>query len=504
MARKLLQQQLFDQASGANEKTLMNDIVAIGTVVDTNDPQQLGRVRAVVPAWGDSWHHEIDAMPWCMYVTPFGGQVSTGTRGPGLAQTEGGVSYGMWAVPKIGAQIVVTSLDEQKQHRLYLGCVYVPHTTHTMPHGRWISDDHPEIDGSAEGKSGKQTKPKPYGPLSSREKPIEPLASNMAKAFGNKAESFEWRSRVADYGVSRNDVSHLSKIVSKVQDDLETTYDDWSSTQGYQNSRIDPTGNPNGKNYDSHTYSLTSPGFHAISMDDRMENCRIRLRTTGGHQILMDDTNERIYIATAQGNNWIELDQSGNIDIFTSNKVNIRAKQDINFTSDQSIRMHAKEGIHMHSDKEIRMKAKEDIHTQTDKNIRTHAFEGIFVESNKNTNLVVGEKLNIYARSELSIKTDSNLKIQSIGDTNLKASGTTFVTATKIHLNGPTAANATKAVKPKEKPALFTNRVPDMEPWGRCMTKKDDGHEPELSYDDPNMGKMEKGKEISRGYYWRR
>lgn len=450
----LTRQKQFFEASqgGASAKTSFNDIIAIGTVVDTNDPVQWGRVRAIVPAWGDSWDHKIEGIPWAMYVSPFGGQTNVGTRGPGIQQTEGSVAYGMWAIPKIGAQIVVMSLDEDHQQRLYMGCIYDPFTTNTLPHGRWMFEDHPALDGN-------KSPAKPYGPFSAGDKLIQPLGNNLKLAFGNKAESFEWQTRAADYSASRIDVSQLHLTPSKVQDDKAVSSDTgWVSTQGYQTSRIDPNGATVGtdKNYDSHTYSITTPGFHSLSMDDRMENCRVRFRTTSGHQILLDDTNERIYISTAQGKNWVEMDQAGNIDIFTASKISIHAADEINLTSDKTIRMSAKEGIHLQSDKEVRMHGKESVH----------------------------------------IKSGNELKLTSKGGTHVNSSDTILLTGSKIHLNGPKASTATSA--------LYTNRIPMHEPWARMMTKSDTGQVGEMSYDDPNVGKMERGVEIPRGIYWRR
>jgi len=480
---------LEDSNGGHNANTPFSDIVAIGTVIDTNDPMQWGRVRVLVQAWGDSWEHNVEGMPWAMYVTPFGGQTSVGTRGPGIKQTEGGIAYGMWAIPKVGAQVVVMSLDEEHQQRIYLGCVFDAFSTHTMPHGRWMFEDHPEL--------GDKPKAKPYGPYSSGDKLIQPLASNIQKAFGNSDQAFEWQTRAADYAVSRVDVSHLAYSGSRVQDDKATdSGDGWTSTQGYQTSRFDPSGGTGitDKNYDSQTYSITSPGFHSMSMDDRMENCRMRFRTMSGHQILLDDTNERIYISTAQGNNWVEMDQAGNIDIFSNSRVSIRAASDINMTSDKSIRMYAKEGIHMYSDAEIKAYAKTDIHLKTG-NI-------LFVESKSDTNVKSGAMVNVTSKADMNLKSGGKGNYTSDGATNIKAGGQIIQTGTQIHLNGPGAESAKEAKEALL--AFYTNRVPAHEPWGRMITKKDTGHEGELQYSDKNVGKMEGGKEIPRNPFWRR
>lgn len=472
------QREIFER--GATPQTTI-ETVTIGTVVDTNDPTQMGRVRIVCQQWGDSWSSNVEDLPWAVYVSPFGGQVQVGTRGPGVQESEGGVAYGMWAIPKVGAQVVVMCVDGNPMMRMYFGCIYDQHTPHTLPHGRFMYDDHPDLE-----KSG--ASPAPYGPYTSTEKYIQPLASNMKMAFGSKSEpNFEYRSRGADYTATRVDVSELSQTYSKVQDDKDVTHDDWTSTQGYQASRTDPESPSTltDRNYDSQVYSFTSPGFHSLSMDDRQENCRVRLRTTSGHQIIMDDTNERIYISTAQGNNWIEMDQDGNIDIYTSNKLSVHATRDINFTSDETIRMYAKKGIHMHSDDEVRIDAKNDIHVKTAQNVRLKANQGVYAASTQ----------------EFSITSGSDLKLTSVSSTHQNSGANLYVTAPQIHHNGPTAATATP---PSEQPAKWTNKVPQHEPYARVMTKDDFTHEPELPYEDKKVGRFERGRRIIRGLFWRR
>lgn len=445
------QRQIYAASVGPTKETI--EFVTIGTVVDTNDPQQMGRVRAVCPAWGDSYETSIADLPWALYITPFGGQVGVGDRGPGIQPSQGGVAYGMWSIPKTGAQVLIMCVDGNPQHRVYVGCLYDQLTPHTMPHGRWMYDDHPALD-------AKTKKSKPYGPYTSREGLIEPLAENLKDAFSFKAEpNHEWRTRAADYQAASIGASHINYVHGDVPDDRDVdSVDGWKSTQGYQTSRMNPSlqSPETGRNYDNMVYSWTSPGFHAISMDDRQENCRMRFRTTAGHQIILDDTNERIYIQTAKGKNWIELDQAGNIDIFTTNKLSVHARKDINLTSDSSIRMHAKKGIHMYSGDEIRMQAEKDIH----------------------------------------IKAGATINLNSASTTNILAGGSIIETGSAIHLNGPAAAPAS--------PAFWTNRVPDHEPYGRCMTKNDFTHDPELPYDSKQMGRTERGSTIERGRFWRR
>ena len=472
------QQDLNSKIASSTTQHMM-DSITLGVVVDTNDPQQQGRVRAVCQRWGDSFDNDTSHIPWAMYATPFGGQVQVGTRGPGIDNVTGGTSYGMWAVPKVGAQVLVMCIDSDPNQRVFIGCVFDQFVNHTLPHGRFMYDDHPLVESTM----------KPAGPLSSTEKPIEPLFSNSHQAFGNKSDpNYEWQSRGADYQVAALDVANLNTTRSQVADDKDiSTSTGWKSNQGYQTSRIDPA-HPavhTSRNLDSNVYSITSPGFHSLSMDDKIENCRVRLRTTAGHQILMDDTNERIYIATAKGENWIELDQAGNIDVYTTNKINMRAKRGINFTSDEDIRFTAGTGIHMVSHDSIHMQAAKDINVMTDQNIRLQSTQSTLMS----------------ASEEINVKSGSNLNLTSGMNINESAGGNLVQTATVIHENGPAAATAKDAAAVKAK---WTNRVPAHEPYARVMTKDDYSHTPEFSYDDKNVNRVERGSHITRGLYWRR
>lgn len=491
------QRDLYERGAAPQQHQMT---ITIGTVIDTNDPQQMGRIRVSCPQWGDSLGSNVEDVPWAIFMTPFGGQVQVGTRGPGDQESTGGVAYGAWWIPKIGSHAVVVCVDGDPMNRMFIGCIFDQFTPHTMPHGRFMYDDHPKLE-----KAGGD--PFPMGPYTSSEQFIQPLASNIKQAFGNKSEpNFEYRNRGGDYTVTRLSVDYLDHTYSHVEDDLDVSHDDWISTQGYQKSRVDEGGKSSytDKNYDNFVYSLTSPGFHSFSMDDRQENNRIRIRTTSGAQFLLDDTNERIYMATAKGNNWVEMDQDGNIDVHTSNKLNIHASKDVNITADETIRMYAKKGIHMRSEDEIRVEALKDIHVKTPKNVRVHAETSIFIESGSNLHIKSGSSLYLQAASVLHGKSGSTMNLDSGSTMNIKASANIIQTGAAIHLNGPAASSATAATAANVELAFWTSRVPAHEPWARVMTKHDKTHEPEFEYESKSVNKSERGRSIDRGRFWRR
>lgn len=417
--------------------------ISMGVVVDTSDPQQMGRVRVRVEAYGDTKFNDDSNLPWAIMCSPFAGMMYQGefSRGPEGKSTEGPTAYGMFNAPKVGAVALVTCLDGDLMTRVVVGYMHVEQTVHSMPHGRYILD---------------QQSDQPAGPLNSGEKQIQPLYDSWSKAF-NSRTSYEWKTRGADKSVggltqafkaNNPDGSFASSLPD--DSDVSITESDgkkYTRTTGYPKSRLDSS------KLDPQIYCWVTPGFHAISMDDSADNGRMRLRTSTGHQIILDDTNERIYISTSEGENWVEMDSDGSIDIFSSTKVSIHAAGDINLRSEQSIRLDADAGVHIRSGANVNVTA--------EANINTHATSSIVQQSGGATT---------HSANSYHVSGGSDI----------------VMTAGAIHSNGPTA----RSDAPED--AFVASRIPQHEPWGRISTAGDYDRAPKYSYDSVNIGRENK------------
>ena len=505
--------------------------ITLGTVVDTNDPQQMGRLRVFCPALNDREDAPASDIPWASYVSPFGGEVQSGLRGPGDEDILGPTAYGMWAIPKIGAQVLIMCLDGRTDHRVWMGCLYGQFLPHTMPHGRFSFDvEDPDL---------------PAGPFDSYERDIEPLTSNMKEAFPTPGQdpNYEWQTRVADFQVAGVTTSRqVEETFSEFTDDADVVIDTpnsklTESRQGYDISNIDPDLPTNPEvtpaNFDNMVTSIVTAGFHGISMDDRVHNQRMRFRTTAGHQIILDDTNERIYVMTAKGKNWIELDQEGNIDIYAEGKMSVNAERDINFTTQGSFRVNAERGMHFKSGKEVRISSEEDINVDTKTNIRAKAQQNILMETTQtdisfraakqitmesgtgNISLTSGASVLSSAAESTSFNSGSGF-IAGASTIDLGASGAVVVSGSRIDLNGPSAASPidpTAATPAEPQLSFFPNRKPEHEPWARTGNNDETG-EPLLLYTDAPVGQQDmatgtdgtSSEEITftRGQFWRR
>lgn len=67
----------------------------------------------------------------------------------------------------------------------------------------------------------------------------------------------------------------------------------------------------------------------------------IRLRTRTGHQILLHNSEDLIYIGNAKGTTWIELTSNGKVDIFAEDSISIHTKTDLNFRADRDVNIEA-------------------------------------------------------------------------------------------------------------------------------------------------------------------
>lgn len=403
--------------------------LTLGVVVDTDDPLQMGRLRIFCPSLNDS-PKKPQLLPWATYITPFGGSINNSEFYRGTdennATSSGSLHYGFWAVPELGAQVLVGCVDGDPRRRFWIGCVPEHQQTHTLHNGRWKW-----ADGVVD------------GPLTGNGSPMQPAHANAQKAFDGRNDSPEWRSRIADYQTTANseDVGQLPN--SKMTESLDQQNaqirandpDTWEratlGSHGYDWSGF--------KKLDyksSRVVGLSTPGMHSLVMDDRPFNSRVRLKTTAGHQILLDDTNERIYISTYDGENWMEFDRNGNIDMFSSNRISIHAAKDLNFNAGQTIRFFAGEGIHGYCGSdivtqdvfdyenptgilrqdpleqppqagEIRFHATADLHLKSEQNIRQLSLVDTFMEANGNFWGKVDKSYYLQVATDINISTET-------------------------------------------------------------------------------------------------
>lgn len=296
--------------------------LTMGVVKNNADPAHHGRLQVFCPAL-DSEDFKVEDLPWALQITPFGGVTAKPIVGREGLEVPGLSAYGLWAIPKNGAQVLIGCLDGNPEMRFWLGCAYMPEYNRTIP--SYIDGLKTELDDS--------------GLYPQQE--VEMVKLNL-----QDAGLYETDDHFKTRGGWERSISHPSNKNKEKPTD-----------NGYA---------PNPKEEekaDSQTVAMRTHGGHYMLFSDVDEYCRIRFKTTAGNQVIFDDTNERIYMSTAKGRNWIELDETnGRIYVFSDSKVNIRARNDINLFSDENINIVAKNRVNIQSlERGIALQAKSSI-----------------------------------------------------------------------------------------------------------------------------------------------
>lgn len=322
-----------------------NYTMCVGFVKDNADPAQHGRLKVYIPSI-DSKDFEVDDLPWVIYCSPFGGTTAGFKVGREGDKVPGASSYGFWAIPKNGAQVLIGFLEGDPNMRFWMGCFFQPELNRTMPQSINTPPLSSEID-----ESGMW----PQATIPHYEK-------NLTEA-GLGPNSDHWKTRG---GFERSISYPENKTKNK------------PTTDGYAPKPLEPSKS------DSQTIALTSPGRHYFSMHDIDEFCRMRLKTTAGSQILLDDTNERIYISTAMGRNWIEIDEgSGKIYFYTASKFNVHSENDLNLYSSENINIVAKKRVNIQSEERaVKIQAKNNVEVlSTDANVKIAASRDLHLKT---------------------------------------------------------------------------------------------------------------------------
>jgi putative chitinase len=200
----------------------------------------------------------------------------------------------------------------------------------------------------------------------------------------------------------------------------------------------------------------------------------VRIRTRTGHQILLHNSEDLIYIANARGTAWIELTSNGKVDIFAADSVSIHTKNDLNFTAARDINLIAGRDINTNAMRDTLMTSANnmDVKIGVDGKITTGSnFDmlhgaGLSMTATTNINVLAGDTILSTAGNSHEINSGSNNNISAGGNNNLGSSGDYIVSAAIIHMNGPAAQAAAPAGSAQAaRPARFAQRLPQFEPW---------------------------------------
>ena len=330
----------------------------IGIVKNNLDPSRAGRLQVWIPDLGG----DPDAPSnWrtVSYASPFMGTTDIASKYANKPNSDNKFvnvphTYGMWMVPPdIGVEVIVIFIAGDPLRGYFIACVNSHVSRHMMP-GLASSNKIDTSGASADTKKSYQngiTAPVVEyneNDLTARSnpnfidnpKPIHEQQYSILKTQGLDRDTARGTITSSSQRESPSNVFGISTPGRPYADDPA------NNREAYLAKVKAGT-----LTEDDYRFS-TRVGGHTFVMDDGAatgENQLVRLRTAGGHQIMMNDTDNTLYISHSDGTSWVELTTDGAINIFTNNGFNVRSKGSINLHSDTNINLNAANKINMKS-----------------------------------------------------------------------------------------------------------------------------------------------------------
>jgi hypothetical protein len=336
----------------------------LGIIKNNVDPARLGRVQVFIPELGGT---ELEPSSWftVQYASPFAGSTvgipgSTQTDGFGIEQQ----TYGFWAVPPdLGVYVLVTFVMGDPTRGYFFACIpNTPVQGMTPAIGRPVNNTEIII---PEGFGEDRIADDSYLPVSELNTNSENSETSGDFVTKQKILHSYQANIVIEQGLDTDPTR--GTVTSSSQRDTPSRVYGWS-TPG--RTTPDETDFPNFEELvdtgkmtiaQFQSYWVARKGGHSFVMDDGDvdgESNLVRIRSAGGHQILMHDTEEIMYIINSKGTAWVELTPEGSINVFSGNCINVRAAQDLNFHADGNVNIHAGDTINMYGGSTIRSQTK--------------------------------------------------------------------------------------------------------------------------------------------------
>lgn len=322
-----------DQSTGATGMKFNVGTYA-GIVKQNVDPLRMGRLRVWIPDFGGDEDND-DSWRWVTYASPFYGSTYNPNRTTenGFEQSEH--TYGMWFVPPdVGNTILCTFVNGDPGRGYWFAVATTTNLSHTMVPGvvtRHVKQsdrkgdeiyDKTSVGGIAEA-SLNRTDRKSYLPLSEFNEDRE---SNINPTFvQNKMPVHKYQAEIlAHQGLDADNVRGTTS----------------SSSMRETPSGVFGFSTPGRPIKDGDVTPEIRKGGHSFVMDDgdsEGNDQLIRLRTAGGHQILMNDKEQVLYISNSAGSSWLEFTGSGKILMFSASGYAVRTQGALNLHSDTAV-----------------------------------------------------------------------------------------------------------------------------------------------------------------------
>lgn len=335
----------------------------LATVVSHLDPTYMGvlEVEILRPSGASASEGQLHQVK---YLSPFYGVTKLNDTASDPNQNDYNntqQSYGMWFIPPdVGTTVVVIFIDGDPKRGYWMGCVQDENMNFMLPGmaatQQTVETNSPDSAGrQGRAPAGEYNKllnnqpgdperlPKPVHPLKAA---LEEQGLLMDDIRGITSTSARRETPSMVFGISTP--GPLDKRNGARQGPIGKA--EWAINNAYM-SRLGGTSFVMDDGDDKFLRKTPAgegpPVYAAVEAGETdgdptiPHNELVRIRTRTGHQILLHNSEDLIYIGNARGTTWIELTSNGKIDIFAEDSISIHTAGDFNVTADKDINMTA-------------------------------------------------------------------------------------------------------------------------------------------------------------------
>ena len=387
----------------------------IGIVKWNIDQTCAGRLQVFIPDLGVADENKPTSWYTVGYASPFRGKTPVSQASSGVDEESSSQSYGFWFVPPdVGVRVICFFMNADPAQGYWTACVNDPQDSYMTPGiatssvFKWdpALANQSILRKYIELADGQLPSTLPVSEALVSATSVKPDNLFSIPRFPHIYQSMRLGIQGLCFDTIRGPVSSSSNRESPSQVyGISTPGRHWmmanaTASQQFLSSDTDTAT----KKLEKHFRT----GGHQFVMDDGSTDGldqMIRIRSTHGNMIMLDDTNEQIYIVNARGTAWIELSPSGRIDIYAENDFSVRSKGNLNFHSERDFNIHARGNINVKSEKISNWQSQGNL------NLKTSATATVFSQGN----------MNIGTQQTLGMSAQTNINAESRQDTNWKS-----------------------------------------------------------------------------------
>jgi hypothetical protein len=403
---------------------VLRSVPLFGIVKDNIDPIRSGRLQVYISDLGGSDPNDSNAWVTVSYMSPFYGVTTPSSANTGWGEyIKNPNSYGMWnSQPDLGTTVICIFINGDPNYGFWIGCVPQPEALQMVP-AIGGTDNIVANAGEAKGLGGAVRLP-----VTNLNTNNAGLANSNKFLTDAKPVHSYVASILSQQGLIRDPIRGV--IGSSAQRETPSRVGWGVSTPGrpiYEGGFTDETiANAATSEKPTGLKVVARRGGHTLVMDDGDilgKDQLVRLRSSLGHQILMSDDGQTLFIIHANGQSYIELGKEGTIDMYSTNSFNVRTQGDLN--------LHADNNININAGKQLNISA-----------------DTIAISSEKETTQKVGTDFSLYASGQYTTKVDGKMSFASAADSSFYSDAITYFNGSKINLNTGASSLIPQEVKP--------------------------------------------------------